>query len=187
MSSRKGRPRYRACARCPLGGRSAPASSPLTLVDVVWVGLSAKKGATEPLHAATMSGEVLVRVEARTPYLRFYRTNLVKCAPVDDLGRLREPTKVEVRACRPILEEELVATSPRLVVALGGHVGRALGGAALPPVERGAWPVYLARPVDGVLLAVVHHPAYVRRRWYRLLTHYEEALSALAMTKAGEW
>jgi uracil-DNA glycosylase family 4 len=75
------------------------------------------------------SGRRFERLLAETglPREHVYVTNAVRCLPLDAGGRNRRPRASEVRECSAWLAEELDATHPRLVVALGSVALEALG------------------------------------------------------------
>lgn len=61
--------------------------------DVMWVGLSAKRvddlNNSIPLSNDTNSGKIIELIEHELPDLKFYKTNLVKCLPLDENNKLR--------------------------------------------------------------------------------------------------
>lgn len=89
-----------------------------------------------------------------------WTTNVVKYRPVDDTGRNRTPTEVEISASRPYLRQEVITVRPRVIVPLGGSAlacvdygpakGRLRRGS---PTEMGSW-LYLP----------LWHPSFVLRR-----------------------
>lgn len=48
-----------------------------------------------------------------------YRTNLVKCAPIDSEKRLRYPNDKEINACFEKLTDEINNIAPKLIILLG--------------------------------------------------------------------
>lgn len=73
--------------------------------------------------------------------------NLVACVPKDDVGGKLEPTKRQVAACRPRLDEFVDLCRPRWVVRVGTISARQLGGRAAE-----------------VPSCSIDHPAFVLRR-----------------------
>ena len=94
--------------------------------NVMWVGLSAKKatnaGVYAPLHIDTNTGKLVAEIEARCHHINFYKTNLVKFAPLDSRGKLRYPTPEECTLCYPELQIEIQTVNPRVVLLLGNKV-----------------------------------------------------------------
>lgn len=94
-----------------------------------WVGLSAKLSTCEnerPLSPTANSGSLLCHVEEKCTGISMYRTNLVKCVPLNEQGKLRYPNKKEISICMPHLENEIFELSPKIVFLLGGQVANAI-------------------------------------------------------------
>src|SRR3569623_748850 len=88
------------CRACPLHRNQCPLldSNPSPRTNVCWVGLSAKPSmdsTSRPLCESTRSGAIIAEIEGMFPGLAFYRTNLVKCPPLQN-ERLRYPTQKEM-------------------------------------------------------------------------------------------
>jgi uracil-DNA glycosylase len=98
--------------------------------DVMWVGLSAKRvvdpAISVPLDTDTNSGRLIAEIEGLFPHVRFYKTNLVKCLPLSEEGKLRYPTVVECSACVPNLDLELDLVNPKVVFLLGAKVAKCI-------------------------------------------------------------
>ncbi|MBE6155041.1 MAG: hypothetical protein E7163_05710 [Firmicutes bacterium] len=94
--------------------------------DVMWVGLSAKKvnnlKTNYPLEEDTNSGKIIKEVEDLLPNVQFYKTNLVKCLPLDDNKKIRYPNKTEMEACINNLVKEIEYLKPKIVFLLGNKV-----------------------------------------------------------------
>ncbi len=97
-----------------------------------------------------------------------YVTNIVKSRPFvgGPPGRNRNPSRDEIAACAPWLEEQLAIIRPRLVVTLGGlALSRLRPGAKLARVH--------GRPVahDAFTIVPLYHPAMARYgpAWTRTL------------------
>ena len=116
----------RCCKNCFLCNNQPPLLSPTpnALSVIMVVGTSAKqiKSPTEiPLDESTRSGKIVSRLEAvSTRYgYRIYRTNLVKCPPMNDVNKLRNPTDEEITACIGNLFQEIELLAPKIVLLLG--------------------------------------------------------------------
>ena len=84
------------CKKCRLCQHQAPLLDDIKTCQIFWVGLSAKKVTSDdekPLSSSTNFGSVLCNVEERCKGVGMYRTNLVKCLPLDEYGKLRYPNK----------------------------------------------------------------------------------------------
>lgn len=86
-----------------------------------------------------------------------YICNIVKCRPPKN----RNPLPDEVAACRPFLDGQIAAVTPRVIVALGKPAaGLLLGREVEITRSRGTWHDY-----QGIPLMPTLHPAYVLRRY----------------------
>jgi uracil-DNA glycosylase len=84
-----------------------------------------------------------------------YIANVLKCRPPNN----RTPAPLEVAACRPYLDRQIELLQPRLIVALGRSAANTLlGNDASIASLRGR-----AHRLDGRLLVVTYHPAYLLR------------------------
>lgn len=108
------------CTHCQLTNRTP------TTAAVMFIGLSAKPG-TDDLCPTTNTGKLIAAIEdTLVSSLGIYRTNAVKCAPLDSTGKLRYPSEKELQACLPALRNEIELVAPRVIVPLGGQVSRFL-------------------------------------------------------------
>lgn len=110
------------CSKC-----SAHVSRPVgKSALIMFVGLSAKPE-TDDLCPTTNTGKLIGAIEERIANgIGIYRTNAVKCAPLDKAGKLRYPTALEMLACLSSLQREIKVVAPRVIVPLGGQVSRFL-------------------------------------------------------------
>ena len=116
----------RCCKNCFLCNNQPPllSSTPDAPPVIMVVGTSAKqvKSPTEiPLDGSTRSGKIVSRLEAVSIKYGYsiYRTNLVKCPPMNDVNKLRNPTDEEIAACIGNLFQEIELLAPKLVLLLG--------------------------------------------------------------------
>ncbi len=89
----------------------------------MWVGLSAKKvtdiSISVPLENNTNSGKIIEQIEQQIPNYNFYKTNLLKCLPLDENNKLRYPTVNEMDKCIKNLIYEIDIIKPKLIFLLG--------------------------------------------------------------------
>lgn len=116
----------RCCKSCSLCNNQPPLLSPMPDASpvIMVVGTSAKQiksPAEVPLDGSTRSGKIVSRLEAVSLKCGYgiYRTNLVKCPPVNDVNKLRYPTKEEIAACIGNLFQEIELLTPKIVLLLG--------------------------------------------------------------------
>lgn len=85
----------------------------------MWVGLSAKKvedvDKNYPLENNTNSGKLIEEIEKKRDDLIYYKTNLVKCLPLNEEEKLRYPTENEMEMCIKNLLIEIRELKPKVV------------------------------------------------------------------------
>lgn len=115
----------RNCTNCNLCHNQAPlVDKSYSNAPVIWVGLSAKTvkdiKTERPLENNTNTGKIIEKIEANNDC--FYKTNLVKCVPLDENNKLRYPNKNEMTFCFENLLFELITIKPKIVFLLGSKV-----------------------------------------------------------------
>lgn len=116
------------CDRCPLAAQRTQVVFGVgdPEADLMFVGEA--PGRDEDLQGEPFvgrSGKLLDRLmqeELGVDRSRCYIANVVKCRPPDN----RDPTPVEIAACRPYLEAQLQLVRPKVVVTLGNFSTRLL-------------------------------------------------------------
>jgi len=130
----------------------------------MFVGLSSKPG-TKALCPTTNSGKLIGEIESRVAEtFSVHKTNLVKCAPLDEKGKLRYPTLAEMKACLPRLIEEIEHFQPRIIVPLGGQVTKFMISTLMTNQRFDGFANdfrYQTFSLNGSLLLPVHHPSYI--------------------------
>lgn len=171
------------CKTCGLDIFQAPIFDQIKPSTIFWVGLSAVKFAPDeeklPLSSSTASGSLVHTIEA--PFidkLSFYKTNLVKCAPM--LGnKLRYPLKTEMAKCYPNFQWELETLKPKTVFLLGNQVASFVLDKLShhkPSFSNGF--NYQSFDIEGIHFIPIHHPSYVLVYKRRLLGQYIEGIRA---------
>lgn len=150
-----------------------------TNCQVLWVGLSAKKATCDdetPLSKSTNSGAIIHRIEESLDGVSTYKTNLVKCLPLDDRQKLRYPNRQEIDDCFCNLEEEISTLAPKIVFLLGEKVYSSVGKRYRLSFNRinGFNYQYVKR--DGVYYVPVHHPSYIHVYKRKLVDTYIQSL-----------
>lgn len=80
------------------------------------------------------SGQLLFRLleeETGLERSQCFVTNVVKCRPPAN----RTPTRGEIEACRPWIDEQLLQVAPKVVLAVGATAARSLFGTVSPMSE----------------------------------------------------
>lgn len=154
----------RKCNKCGLCQHQAPLLDDAKACQVFWVGLSAKRITIDnekPLSPSTNSGSILCNVEEHCRGISMYRTNLVKCAPLDEVGKLRYPNKKEIALCFPNLCSEIEELSPDIVFLLGKKVIDSISKYYSITFDEWDGFEYKAMIYKNLCFVPVHHPSYV--------------------------
>ena len=121
------------CNRCSISYNQKSLIDILRKADIMFVGISAKIKETEdemPLSENTNSGKLIKMIEERlleeNHNISCYRSNMVKCVPLDKEGKIRYPDIVEIENCIDNLVYELSIVKPKVVVVLGRLVEKHL-------------------------------------------------------------
>ena len=91
------------CNKCNISCNQKPLIDILRKSDIMFVGISAKMKETEdeiPLSENTNSGKLIKMIEERlleeNINILCYRSNMVKCVPLDKEGKIRYPNSLEI-------------------------------------------------------------------------------------------
>jgi DNA polymerase len=105
-----------------------------------------------------------------------YKTNLVKCLPLDEKCRLRYPHTDEINACIGNLDSEIERFSPQAVFLLGNKVANAV--AQHYKISFDKWTEYDFNPKyhNGIYFVPIQHPSYVHIYKRKTITDYVEAI-----------
>jgi len=173
------------CSNCGLYQNQLPLlDSRYSLCDVLWVGLSAKmikaRGESAPLGADTNSGKIINRIEGDLNNHVFAKTNLVKCAPLDQDNKLRYPTYKEMKSCFCHLQNEVANLGPRLVFLLGLKVATFVlreKDVQIPSLDSEF--NYGICEYDNVSFVPIHHPSFIHIYKRRQLDQYISKVQAI--------
>lgn len=91
---------------------------------VVFVGLSNKKD-KEPFDKTTNSGKIISEVINHLEY-ECFKLNLVPFAPINKFGKLRYPTKEEIKRSLNYFKKEIEKINPDCIVGLSNIVNNEL-------------------------------------------------------------
>lgn len=152
------------CSKCGLCKYQSPLIDDFKFCQVFWVGLSAKKVICEnekPLSPTTISGKLICKIEERCKEVLTYKTNLVKCVPLNEEEKLRYPNKNEIDICFPNLKEEINSLKPRIVFLLGDKVTKAVGRHFKLTFEKWDEFNYKYTIHDEIYYIPIHHPSYI--------------------------
>lgn len=117
------------CRKCKLYKNQLPLYDDVSSCDVMFIGLSAKEAtaAQGPLDIITNTGKIINMIEDKCPEASIYKTNLVKCLPLNDKNKIRYPSNKEIDLCIQNLIDEINTLRPKVVFLLGSKVAAAVG------------------------------------------------------------
>lgn len=148
------------CIHCDIAKRySNPDTKISNTYDILWVGISAKIG-EEPLSETTNTGKLVKQIEAACGKPG-YKTNLVKCPPVDKNGKLRYPNQAEIDCCFKNLLAEIAEVKPKVVILLGEKVCSAVEKKLNIKIKRWRGFEYFATEYNGIWYLPAQHPSYI--------------------------
>lgn len=155
------------CRACGLYFNQLPLTDCVEKAEVFWVGLSAVRLGVDsektPLGNDTKSGALIAEIEEplRKNYF-FYKTNLVKCLPLNSNDKIRYPSKKEMRRCFENLENELNTYNPSIVFLLGKQVSNfVLSKIGEKEISFSKVYEYEYFTYKGSIFIPVHHPSYM--------------------------
>lgn len=141
------------CNKCCLCQNQRPLLDKEDRCDVMWVGLSAKRvddlNNSIPLGNDTNSGKIIELIEHELPDLKFYKTNLVKCLPLDENNKLRYPTPKEMQDCINNLLIEIEILNPKTILVLGKLTFNF--------IEK----YFIKNNIDKGKIVYIEHPSYI--------------------------
>jgi uracil-DNA glycosylase family 4 len=177
----------KACKACGLDVFQDPVFDEFKLSNVFWVGLSAVMFDSQeeklPLSPNTNSGALVQLIE--TPLkdsFSFYKTNLVKCAPVSN-DKIRYPISREMEKCYPNLQWEIEHLKPAIVFLLGKQVANFVFkklDISLPKLADDF--EYTSFRVNHTLYVPIHHPSYILVYKRKLVDAYTSHLRQIMQT-----
>ncbi len=125
------------------------------------------------------SGQLLRQVIQQAGFTSFSFNNACLCKPDTS------PEGADIAACRDRLLEELQASKPQVVVAVGGAALKALTGVDGISEVQGSIMPFRLEGVGGVRLVASYHPAAVLRR-PELFPEFVAAIQKAKMALSGE-
>ena len=172
------------CKKCKLYSNQKPLLDIEKKSEIMWVGLSAKEVTSDiegPLSIKTNSGKILREIEEELKNKLTYKTNLVKCLPLDEENKIRYPTKKEIDCCLEHLLSEIKIISPKIIFLLGEKVYKAV--AQKMKIDLKKWDEfkYYYDKVDGIYYIPIHHPSYIHRTKKKNMKNYVDNVKKLVL------
>ena len=150
--------------------------------DVMWVGLSAKQikdpNYSFPLAPDTNSGKLVYEIEEMLPKVSFYKTNIVKCVPLNKSAKIRYPKREEIFVCIPNLIKEIEIMRPKVIFLLGGLVTKSFNSY----VKNNKQYNYL---LDDYNIVSIKHPSYIAIYKRKFKNVYKDEVCSLIKTNVA--
>lgn len=171
------------CNKCCLCRHQRPLIEKKSFADVIWVGLSAKKidsfQDARPLSPTTNSGKIISEIEDYFgESVSFYKTNLVKCLPLDNANKLRYPSYDEMSDCYSNLMVELQELKPKLVILLGKLVSNFITQQNSQLIKQTENRLH-ADKLMPTHYFTVHHPSYIYVYRRKQINEYIQSLVSI--------
>lgn len=172
----------RKCQKCGLCFNQKPLLEGKKKCQIFWVGLSAKiiKNEDEiPLSPDTNTGMLIQKIEQMLGEVDTYKTNLVKCVPLNEQNKLRYPNKKEIDSCFGNLKKEIKELSPRIVFLLGEKVYSSVEKHF--NIEFDKWDEfnYSYKEHEGIYYVPIHHPSYIYVYKRKKIEQYVDSIEKL--------
>jgi len=150
----------------------------------MWIGLSAKLASEPdeayPLCEKTRTGKLICQIEEQLGDCSFYKTNLVKCAPLDQKCKLRYPTSKEMNTCFFHIPKEINVVKPKLVFLLGALVAKFVLNKFEIDFERIESDFrYISFNYYDTIFVPIHHPSYITIYKRRHIEHYISSITSI--------
>ncbi|MEN8905515.1 MAG: uracil-DNA glycosylase family protein [Clostridiales bacterium] len=160
--------KIKSCKTCNLYNNQKPLLDNIKYdrVDVMWIGLSAKLVKDLvldiPLSVDTNSGNLINEIENENLLIKFYKTNLVKCLPLDNNDKLRYPKQIEIDSCVKHIKSEIDFLKPKIIFLLGNKVSGAIEKHFKIKFNK-TFDGYIYKSYfnEGILFIPIHHPSYI--------------------------
>lgn len=170
------------CEKCGLYLNQRPLLDEEKDCQIFWVGLSAKMRMSDeesPLSPETNTGMLIKKIENRLEGVGTYRTNLVKCVPLNNQKKLRYPNKNEIDSCFANLQREIEQLNPKIVFLLGEKVYSSVEKHLNIQFEKWDGFEYHYKKYNGTYYIPIHHPSYIYVYKRKKMSEYIQSVVTL--------
>jgi uracil-DNA glycosylase len=187
--TQKIKPCLKVCKACGLYLNQLPVLDFLKHSHVFWVGLSAVQFAEGiehlPLSPTTRTGALITTIEETLKdEISFYKTNLVKCVPLKNDGKIRYPIEHEMEKCFPNFHFELETLKPTVVFLLGKQVATyVLKKMGVRDIELPNDFKYKPIEINNIFYVPVHHPSFMLVYKRKQLSTYIKSIQSICRKK----
>lgn len=167
------------CEKCGLCNNQKPLLDKDCNCDVFFVGLSAKKVKSTkeiPLSPETNTGRIIQQIEEYCDNINSYKTNLVKCVPLNNESKLRYPSSYEIDECFDNFCTEIKELSPRIVFLLGEKVSKSVERHYKIKFEKWEGYDFHYTQYEGIYYVPIQHPSYMHVYKRREIEDYIEGV-----------
>lgn len=176
------------CRNCNLCFNQKPLLDNLKEASIFWIGLSAVKVERveneTPLSKNTNSGKLISRIEEELPELSYYKSNLVKCLPLEK-EKIRYPKANEMKSCYQNLQLEIMHFRPKIVFLLGKLVSDFILNMELAISSKLDESFnYEYHTINNTRYIPIHHPSYMLVYKRKFIDNYISSISNLALNVA---
>lgn len=168
------------CQKCGLCKNQEPVLDNQQLCQIIWVGLSAKKIIYEndiPLSPNTNTGKLIQLIENTCNNVITYKTNLVKCLPLNERGKLRYPNTNEIECCFDNLLIEINHMHPKIIFLLGDKVYNSVEKKLKIHLEKWNNFNYNYTKYHNYFFVPIHHPSYIYVYKKKNIDNYIQSIS----------
>lgn len=172
------------CQKCNLCINQKPLLDDVKNADIFWVGLSAKLitfDEEKPLSPTTNTGTIIKQIEDSLPNYSFYKTNLVKCVPLNN-NKIRYPNKSEMNCCYQHLLTEIDELKPKCVFLLGDKVSSYIASKLNVSFQKWEEYKYFPLQVNGIYFISIYHPSYIYVYKRKYIDQYVNAITDLVLS-----
>jgi uracil-DNA glycosylase len=170
------------CKLCHLHKNQPPTINKQNKSDIMLIGISSQKNTNTktftPLDSSTNSGKFISLLEKHLPNKTFYKTNLIKCAPLNSQNKIRYPTNQEFEKCFPHLKQEIKKVNPKTIILLGKHVTTFLSKKLNLNLKK-----YHPTKHNNTTILPIDHPSYIMIYKRKQLKQYRDKI--IKIIKSG--
>lgn len=178
----------RNCTKCNLCNNQLPLVQECNNADIFWVGLSAVKTQSTsdiPLSPITNSGKLIESIEFLLPSVSFYKTNLVKCLPLNK-NKIRYPSSSEMKNCFFHLENEIDFFEPKMIFLLGKQVATfVLKEYGVKDISLNDSFNYETFQLGGNIFVPIHHPSFILIYKRKKLEDYIDGIKDIILSNSN--
>lgn len=130
----------------------------------------------KPLGKDTRSGKIIHEIDELAKVIT-YKSNIVKCLPLDKNNTIRKPSKAEMKCCYENYINEINIKKISRVVLLGREVSEFILDKKIEFPKLDEKFTYECIEKKGIKYLAVHHPSYILRMKKDVRDRYKEVIA----------